>query len=121
MTDAATPLEKIAIAMQSVAQATGQAQHRLGRGLILTLWRDGGDWVLSLTRSGVPPGDQELETCRQAFDIPAEAQVEPEAKPINGYHVTRLRWSEKAPAQGPEQLSFGGQAVPPPPNPYNYD
>lgn len=107
-------LTQIALQMRREARQEKRARQPLERGLILTLWRDGEDWILSLTRKEVPASQQEIETCQKYFEIPAETKAEPE--PIKGYHVTRLRWSDddsKSPKgdAAPEQVSFeGGEA-----------
>ena len=61
-------LAGIAMGMRREA-ARGIARHRLRRGLALTLRRDNGDWVLSLSRQDVPPSEKEEEVCRRAFGV----------------------------------------------------
>lgn len=104
-------LKRLATAMYSVAKAVDlPQQHQWERGSVLTLWRDGEDWILSLTRKGVPPGAKEVDTCKECFNIPASVQAEAEAEPVNGYYIVRLRWREGHWQQG----SFnGGESEPP--------
>lgn len=90
-------LAAMAEEIKKEAAEKGKARRSLSRGLVLTLWRDGLDWVLSLTRYGSRPSDMELAICRRAFDVPDEAEAEGEE--INAYHVRRLRWL--AASQGP--------------------
>lgn len=94
-------LAQIALQMRREARAGRRTKRPLPHGLHLTLWRDGDDWILSLTRKNVAASAKEVDVCREKFEIPAEASVEgPEE--IKGYHVTRIRWSEAK----PEQTSF---------------
>lgn len=81
----------IAEAMKAEAVKRKKSRRFLARGLVLTLWRDGADWVLSLTRWAVRASDQEVGICRHAFGVPWEAEGEIEE--INGYQVRRLRWA----------------------------
>lgn len=83
-------LKAIAQAMKTQAADTGMAQRRLPKGLILTLRRDGLDWVLSLTRFEVRASDSEIAICRWAFEVPEDAESEVEE--INEYQVRRVRW-----------------------------
>lgn len=115
-----TPLEKIAAAMRSVAEATGQASHTLERGLNLTLRRRAaGGWVLSLARLGSPPGPLEEQICRQAFDVPDAAKRREVIRPNKferDYYIIGFVW-------GPEvkQLSLIEPDQTDRPNPYQYD
>ena len=59
-------LAPIAEAMTLTAEAVGTAQHRLRRGLILTLRHNDRARTLSLTRYNRPPGEHEETTCRKA-------------------------------------------------------
>lgn len=84
-------LKDIAEAMKTEAAGeTGKAWRPLERGLYLKLWRDGLEWVLSLTRQGVKPSDLELSICRAAFGVPIEAEVETEEVPP--FYIRRVRW-----------------------------
>lgn len=83
-------LAGIAEQMKTEAVEKGKVQRTLEKGLTLTLWRDGLDWVLSMTRRGVRPGDGEVMTCRRAFGVPDEAEAEGEE--IGEYQVRRVRW-----------------------------
>jgi hypothetical protein len=105
-------LTQIALLMRREARAGGRAQHKLERGLTLTLWQDGGDWILSLTRKGRPASETEIIICRQWFEIPASAAIEQDR--VGQYHIIRLRWSEAA----AEQLPL---IEPEKPNQYKYD
>ena len=100
-------LEKIAIAMHSVAEATGQATHELERGLVLVLrHRAAGGWVLSLGRLGAPPAELEETICRAAFGVPVTARRREVVRPNKyqkDYFITGFIWGPQI-----EQLSFAG-------------
>jgi hypothetical protein len=83
-------LAAIAEGMKSEAAEKGKVQRTLPKGLTMTLWRDGLDWVLSLTRYGTRASDMEMKICREAFGVPDEAEAEGEE--INDYQVRRVRW-----------------------------
>jgi hypothetical protein len=83
-------LAAIAERMKIEAAEKGLAQRRLEKGLILTLRRDGPDWVLSLTRHLVRASDLEMKICLEAFQAPDGAELEGEE--INEYQVRRVRW-----------------------------
>ena len=88
-------LAGIAMGMRREA-AQGIARHRLRRGLALTLRRDNGDWVLSLSRQDVPPSEKEEEVCRRAFKVNGEADRH--MAEIDNWYIVRLRWKDE-PAQ----------------------
>jgi hypothetical protein len=87
-------LDQIAAQLrQQLKQSEGKpVRTPLERGLRLTLWRDGDDLVLSLTRPNVPPGENEVRACMTAFTIPPDADREIIFQ--DGYHIIRLRWRE---------------------------
>ena len=103
-------LPKIAALMWAEAGAAGIARHSLKRGLHLTLRKNGlppgpqaapgGEWILSLTRAGVIPGEQEEAICRRAFGVPATAQRRTNIVD-GGWYVVRFHWLEKV-----EQLAL---------------
>jgi hypothetical protein len=93
--------------MRAVVERTGQAQqHRPSHGLTLTLRREpppsggkqGGSWILSLTRLGVQPGPNEETICRAAFNVPDSAQRQELTrtnKYAKDYFITRLTWPQQ--------------------------
>lgn len=86
-------LQEIASALRLAAEATGgPAQHKLGRGLTLTLCYHEGEWGLSLTRKAVLPSKQEEQICRDAFGVPARTTYESVA--IGEYRIIRIGWKE---------------------------
>jgi hypothetical protein len=91
-------LTAIAQALRTAAEATaGPAQHRLSRGLTLTLQYRPGEYTLSLTRQVCTPSPREEAICRQAFAIPKEARRR--LHKSGDYHIIRLIWTEPAEAQ----------------------
>ena len=108
-------LSEIAIAMKRETRQTGLARCPLPRGLFLTLRYDDGDWILSLTRRrGVHASEKERNICRDRFGVPDDAELELEF--VDGYGVTRLRWSEPGPelrgATEGEQVALFALACP---------
>lgn len=83
-------LTAIATKMKARAAKEGKYQQVLEKGLVLTLRREGLEWVLSLTRHLARPSDAEMSICRRAFEVPAEAEAE--AEEIGEYQVRRVRW-----------------------------
>ena len=105
-------LSKIAQALRSVAQTTGgPAQHKLKRGLTLTLQynRTASLWTLSLTRHQRTPSPTEERLAREAFSVP---RLPTRRLHKSGhYHIIRLIWKEEPPGQAgpePEQTVLAG-------------
>ena len=93
-------LTAIAQALRTTAEAgAGPAQHRLSRGLTLTLQYRPGEYTLSLTRQLCTPSPREEAICRQAFAIPKEARRR--QLKSGDYHIIRLIWTEAAATQPP--------------------
>jgi hypothetical protein len=97
-------LPKIAALMRAEADAAGIARHSLKRGLHLTLRRDNGDLILSLTRDGSPPGEMEEQICRRAFEVPETAGRQTNI--VEAWHVVRFRWDAS-----PQQLGFSEESL----------
>lgn len=85
-------LVQIAEELYRTAAEIGIARYRLKRGLVLTLRRDNGDWVLSLGRENKAPGELEEQICLRAFGAPGEG-VERATADIQGWQVVRFRWA----------------------------
>ena len=79
--------------MTLTAEAVGTAQHRLRRGLILTLRHEDRARTLSLTRYNRPPGEQEEATCRKVFGVPPGARRETHRQ--HEYHIVRFIWKNE--------------------------
>jgi hypothetical protein len=106
-------LDQVAAQLRQQLDRTGQpARTQLERGLRLTLWRDGDDLILSLTRPNVLPSETEIRICMTVFSIPPGAGRERDF--LKGYHIVRLRWREPAGRQN----SFLEEA---PPNHYTQE
>jgi hypothetical protein len=105
-------LPEIAQALRSAARVTGgPAQHRLSRGLTLTLQHNQGQWTLSLTRHKSTPSPTEERLTRQAFGVPRATR---RLHKKNDYHIIRLAWKEATPGEAepeaPKQLEMAGMA-----------
>ena len=101
-------LQLIAAHMRQQVQIHKQPiRYKLERGLHLTLWRDGEDWILSMTRYGALPSEAEIKACRVAFTVPDQAAAETDR--ARGWQIIRLRWREMP---GQAQL-FEPPAAPP--------
>lgn len=83
-------LSDIAAQLKSAAQATGQGQTTLPRGLTLTYMIDKSHHQLSLTRHRCRPGDMEIKICQSCFGIPDDHHQETDRR--GTWHIVRLRW-----------------------------
>jgi hypothetical protein len=80
-------LEEIAVDMERQAKRRQVSVRTLPRGLNMELVVAGGQKTLSLARASGPPAEQEVEVCRQAFQVPADAQ------PRAGGRTVTFRWT----------------------------
>lgn len=87
-------LSDIAAQLKSAAQATGQAQNTLPRGLTLTYRIDDAYHQLSLTRHRIWPGDLEIKICQNCFGIPDDYHQETDRR--GTWHIVRLSWQVAA-------------------------
>lgn len=91
-------LSRIATAMRYVAETIkAPAQHRLSRGLVLTLRVTEAETTLSLTRKGTPPSQTEEAINRRAFDVPPGAERTTDR--VGEYHIIRYTWATPQPEQ----------------------
>lgn len=81
-----TTLTMIAADMNNEALRRGTSRRELPRGLAMELVQVGGTKTLVLSRPVTPPGAQEIEICRAAFGVPADAQRN------DGEVTVTLRW-----------------------------
>lgn len=101
-------LEHIAQMMRQQADLDGVAEQTLSGGLILTLKRSGGLWVLTMKRSVVWPDAREQAIIRGKFGVPRKTQGRKES--AGGYRLIKLTWTDNdeksAQAEKPEQLKL---------------
>ena len=77
-------------------------QRTLSRGLQVVLSYDEDRWRLALRRENVPPSEDEIEICMQAWEVPESAHRtmstasarHPLTDRIVKYHTVELTWLE---------------------------
>ena len=109
-------LKELAGAMRQgldLAQQAGKHKawnmRTLANDLQLVLACEGDSWRLAMRREGVPPSQDEIDSVREAFDVPDAAarfdnmQSEPNSKTQRKvrYFRVELLWREQIAAQSP--------------------
>ena len=64
------------------------------QGLQMVLHRDGHLWRLALGRARRQPSEDEIETCRQMFEVPTGTEVAPVAMGRRNIVAVEMRWRE---------------------------
>ena len=94
-------LPEIAADLREAACTHGQAHATLGRGLRIDVYHRDALWLLWLTRDDVPPGDEEVRTCRRNFHVP-DGAVE-----LRTNRLISIVWQELS----TNQLPFSSELV----------
>lgn len=80
------------------------AQHTFDDGLTVGALLDHGEWTVSFVRWAKHVRGDELEQCKTAFDVPADA--EPEFDIQKGWQITRFRWGQRVEPVTARQLQL---------------